>query len=171
MEEHFKRSDIVFLGKVESIGDAPEAFSIRGVNPEDNEVWGIPSTEVQFKVENVWKGKVVEEVKVYTLHSCCSTTSFPFEDTSRYVVFAEFEKTEEDSKETEVHLRTGFCSGNVGLGDGKSDVDLDGLLINTDWRDLGDLGNETTLVERLEDLKLKLKDADNTEEAEEDLKH
>lgn len=170
MEEHFKSSDVVFLGKVESISDAPEAYNIIWEDPEDNEILETPSTEVQLKVENVWKGKLDKEVLIYTLHGSFGTASFPFEDASRYVVFAEFSRTEEHSKETEVHLRTGFCSGNIGLGDGGSDVDLDKLLINTDWRDLGDIGNETTLVERLEELKLKLEDLKGTEQVEEDTK-
>lgn len=170
MEEHFKRSDVVFLGKVESISNAPETYNIRWEDPEDNAVLETPTTEVALKVENVWKGKLNKEVQVYTTHGSYSTASFPFEDQSRYVVFAEFSKAEEHSEEAEPHLRTAFCSGNIGLGDGKSDVDLDELLINTDWRDLGDLGNETTLVERLEKISLKLEDKKSTEQVGEDTK-
>lgn len=166
-EEHFKSSEVVFTGKIESIRDAPEAYHIKWEESED-EVLTTPTTEDRFNVENVWKGKLDKEALVYTPHRSYSTSSFPFEDASRYVVFAVFSKAEEHSEEAEVHLRTGFCSGNIGLGDGKSDVDLDELLINTDWRDLGDLGNETTLVERLEELRSKLEDSENTEQAEED---
>ena len=171
VEHQFNDSDVVFSGTVESISDAPETHNIRWNRPEHDEEWEIPSLEVKLKVEDVWKGKLDKEVLVYTVDGRVDTGSYPFKVKGRYVVFASFWETDEDSKETEKHLRTSWCSGNIGLGDGDNDVDLEDLSINILHREHGELETETNLVEWLGDLRSKLDDPDNTEEAEEDSKH
>lgn len=169
VEHQFNDKDVVFTGTVESISDAPETYNIRWSSGEhDEEEREIPSHEVKLKVEDVWKGKLDKEVLVYTVYGPFSTGNYPFKVKGRYVVFANFRETDEDSKETEKYLRTSWCSGNIGLGDGDNDVDLEDLSINILHRKHGELETETTLVAWLGDLRSKLDDSDSTVETKED---
>lgn len=165
LEENFEKSDAIFTATVESIKDAPDEYSIRLNEKEDIEEWVIPQYEVQLKVEDVWKGKLDEEVLIYTNNGRVATESYPFKVKGRYVVFAHFNHQKYYSEETKQHLRSDWCSGNISLGEGEDDVDLDDLSINIPHRTHGGLGNESQLVERLEDLKLSLNDLEDSSEA------
>lgn len=170
LEENFEASDVVFTATVESIKDAPDEYTMRWKETEDSYEWVIPQYEVQFKVEGVWKGELDEEVLVYTNNGRVATESYPFKVKGRYVVFARFNLEDGYSEETEKHLRTNWCSGNVGLDESENDVDLEDLSINILHRRHSELENESKLVEWLEELRLKLNDSDSTERAEEDSK-
>ena len=170
VESHFERSDVVFAGSVASIKDAPEAYNSKWVRPERNEEWEIPSLEIKLEVEDVWKGTLDKEVLIYTSNTNFSSSGYPFEKNNRYVVFARFQETEESSEQTEVHLETSWCAGNILLGDGENDTDLGKLSKNVLHREHGELETEANLVERLEDLRSKLEDSESTEHAEEDTK-
>ena len=162
---HFEKSDAVFTATVESVKDAPDEYTWRQ-RTEDGELREIPHFEVRLKVEDVWKGELDEEVLVYT--NRVTSLSYPFEVKRRYVVFARFNAQEHYSKETEEHLKTDWCSGNIGLGEGENDLDLEELSINVYHSRYGQLKDEAALVERLGDLRSKLEDSDSSEEAEED---
>lgn len=170
VEENFEKSDAVFTATVESIQDAPDEYTMSWKETGDSYEWVIPQYEVQLKVEDVWKGELDEEVLVYTNNGRVATESYPFKVKGRYVVFAHFNVQEYYSEETKQHLRTDWCSGNVGLGEGENDVDLEDLSINILHRRHSELENESMLVEWLEELRLKLNDSDSTERAEEDSK-
>ena len=167
IEEHFERSDAVFTATVESIRDAPEEYTRRH-RTEDGEVWVIPQYEVQLKVEDVWKGELDDEVLVYTGNGPIHIYNYPFQVERRYVVFAHFNAQVHYFEETEKHIRTMWCSGNIGLGEGESAVDLGELPVNVYHSRHGKLENETALVKQLGDLRSKLEDMDRSEEAEED---
>ena len=167
VEEHFERSDVVFTGTVESLKDAPEAYNIKWNRPELNEKWEKPSLQAKLRVETAWKGKLDKEVLIYTGDPKKSTSGYPFEENSRYVIFASFRKTEEDSEQSELHLRTSWCAGNILLGDGENDVALADLSKNILHREHGELGSEATLAVRLEELGLKQNDSDSTKIPEE----
>lgn len=170
LEENFEASDAVFTAKVESIQDAPEEYTVRWKRTEDSEVWVIPQYEVQLNVEEVWKGDLDEQVLVYTNNGKVATDSYPFEVEGRYVVFARFNVQEHYSEETEKHLTTDWCSGNIGLAESETDVDLEDLSINILHRRHSELEDESDLVEWLAELKQELNDSDRTEEVEEDSK-
>ena len=167
IEEHFEKSDAVFTATVNSIEDAPEEYS-RRQRTVDGEVLEIPQFEVRFQVEDVWKGELDEEVLVYTGNGPIHIQNYPFQVKRRYVVFAYFNAQVHYSEETEKHLRTMWCSGNIGLGESESDVDLGELPLNVYHSRHGELEDEAALVERLEDLRSKLEDSFSSEEAEED---
>ncbi len=78
------------------------------------------------------------------------------------MIFAHFKKTEEAASDSDLHLRTSWCSGNICLGDGESDVDLDKLANNICHRKFTELETETALVERLKGLRLKLDEPDGS---------
>ena len=167
VEKNFEKSDAVFTATVESIKDAPEEYTMRWKETEESYEWVVPQYEVQLKVENVWKGKVDEEVLVYTNNGRVATESYPFKIKGRYVVFARFNVQENYPEETEKHLRTVWCSGNIGLDESETDVDLEDLSINILHRRHSELENETKLVEWLAELRLKQNDSDSTEIPEE----
>ncbi|MXW52850.1 MAG: hypothetical protein F4X44_12530 [Gammaproteobacteria bacterium] len=91
--------------------------------------------------------------------------AYPFEIERRYVIFAQFKKTEEVASESDLHLRTSWCSGYICLGDGESDVDLDKLANNILHQEFSELETETALVGRLEGLRLKLDESDGSDKA------
>lgn len=170
LEENFEKSDAVFTATVESIKDAPEEYTMRWKETEDSYVWVVPQYEVQLKVEDVWKGELDEEALVYTNNGRVATESYPFKVNGRYVVFARFNVQEHYSEETEKHLRTMWCSGNIGLDENETDVDLEDLSINILHLRHGELENESQLGEWLAELRLKLNDTDGAEKAEKETK-
>lgn len=91
--------------------------------------------------------------------------AYPFEVERAYVIFAQFKKTEEAACESDLHPRTSWCSGNICLGDGESDVDLDKLSNDIFHREFTELETETALVERLKGLRLKLDEPDGSDKA------
>lgn len=164
LEENFEESDVIFSGSVTSINDSPIRLSAKWyLDGQEKDKWG-DFLAVQFKVEDVWKGELDKQVLIYTLNS---NWGYPFKVGNRYVVFADLTEREEVGEEPEEHLKTGWCSWNIGLGDGKTDVDLGEIKNNIG--PLKELGNETTLVDRLEDLRAKLADSGGTEESKEDV--
>lgn len=170
IEEHFEKSDAVFTATVASIEDAPEEYTVRQKSTEHSDVLVVPQYEVQLNVEDVWKGDLDEQVLVYTNNGRVATNSYPFEVKGRYVVFARFNVQENYSEETEKHLRTSWCSGNIGLDESETDVDLEDLSINWIHHQHSELENESKLVEWFAELRLKLIDSESTEEMNEDTK-
>ena len=170
IEEHFERSDAVFTVTVENIQDAPEEYTVRRPRTVDGEeVWeAIPQLEIQLNVEDVWKGELDEEVLLYVEDCRGTLPCYRFQVKHRYVVFAHFNVQEHYSEETEKHLRIGRCPGNIGLGEGKKDIDLGELPVNMYHRRHGELETESELVERLGYLSSNLQVLESTEEAEED---
>ena len=171
LEQYFERADIVYMGTLKSTNDALETLrtSSSWKVGENGNAKEAALLEVQFKVEHVWKGELTNEVQVYTPHPNDDVlATYPFEVESRYVVFADFREAEEDSEQAKKYLITSWCSGNVSLGNSKYDIDLKDLSNNTLHRQFGELETESELVERFGDLRSKLEDSDNSEEAEED---
>ena len=171
LEQYFERTDIVYTGTVKSAKDAPGTYRTSsswkvGKNGKAKEATLL---EVQFNVEHVWKGKLTDEVQIYTPHPNSDVlATYPFEVESRYVVFADFREAEEDSDQAKKYLITSWCSGNVSLGNGEYEIDLKDLSNNVLHRQFGELETESELVELFEDLRSKLEDSDSSEKAEED---
>lgn len=131
LQEIFDSHDVVFSGTVEEKKEASDKYAETRESFENGEEWVIPAMEVSFKVDDNWKGNTEDHVTVYTLDPSLSQsgiwishTKYPFESGVKYLVFARYRKSQnhediedaELSRDGEMYLKTGYCSGNMPLG-------------------------------------------------------
>ena len=175
LQENFDFYDVVFSGTVEVAKEAPEEYGQTFESgDESGEEWLIPAIEVRLKVDEIWKGNAEDHITLYTTDTSPSPSrpyihpsGYPFETSSKYLVFARYSKSQiqedqedaESNKESELHLRTGWCAGNMVLG-----ANFRGRPF------LIDVTSEDGLLSQLSEFKSKSDETDENDSEETDLK-
>ena len=163
LQENFESHDVVFSGTVVEKKDASEIYA-KTYKSGNGEEWVVPAMEVSFEVDDNWKGTTEGNLTVYTLDPLhpqsdiwVSHTRYPFESGVKYLVFARYRKSQDHediedaelSRDGEMYLKTGYCSGNMPLG---SNFLARPFLV--------DLESQEDLINQLTKFKTKSDDAD-----------
>ena len=139
VEDDYKTSDIVFYGEVLQKGESATSLPRQLL------------IEVEFEVEDMWKGEKTSRIEVST-EPYSASCGYKFEVGTSYLVFVDRRESQTNEASDAVeYLYTGWCSANQPRHDSLVSIALTKQLEELRLKDQGETTDESYISETLSD--------------------